>query len=493
MNERLNVQQSLLSGLIAGLLGGLALLFGAGQTLLPMLDRLMGSPSTVAALGLQLVFSAILGVVFAICFQRLLTSAGYSLAWGMAYALLWWIVGPLTLIPALAGTHPGWTIATAREAFPLLVGYEIGYGVVLGVGYWLVQRAWGWLRREGEQDSDVAQYLWRGIIIGGLAGLASGLVFSAWVIQTGQLNAFAALVHSQSEGVGRLVFLAGSFAIGAIYGLLFRRNIRSVGYSIAWGMTYGLLWWMVGGLTLLPLLLGQGLWWSLPDSQSAFSSLAANLSYGILLGVLYTIVDRLGEVFFGEAHPSEREAEGAGARGVRAVGMGLWAGALGGIVFAIVMTGQNALPEIARLVGSSSLVIGFIVLIVVSAVLGAIYGVLFRRATYTYGTALIWGLVYGLVLWLLGRLTIMPAWLGTGPLWTLNPALSVYPWLIGQLFYGAATALIYQYQARRHDISLQSTVRRRGIHFQRTHDTPTPALWAFILIMGILLPLLLAS
>ena len=163
------------------------------------------------------------------------------------------------------------------------------------------------------------------------------------------------------------------------------------------------------------------------------------------------------------------------------------------MAFTVVMLKTGVLPMVASLIGLSSSMAGFVVHMVISAIIGGSYGLLFRREAYTYGAGLAWELVYGLVWWFLGPLTLMPILLGAEVQWSLASALSAYPSLIGHLWYGSATALVYQFLVRRYDLSLHADVRRGREHLWRTHGTPAPALWVLVLVMGVMLPLLLAG
>lgn len=62
------------------------------------------------------------------------------------------------------------------------------------------------------------------------------------------------------------------------------------------------------------------------------------------------------------------------------------------------------LPVFARLIGSTSAVTGLIVQLVVADLIGASYGLLFRRQSYDIGSALGWGVSYGFFWWVLGPL-----------------------------------------------------------------------------------------
>src|SRR5262249_3060390 len=54
-----------------------------------------------------------------------------------------------------------------------------------------------------------------------------------------------------------------------------------------WGVSYGFLWWILGNLTLLPLLLGAAPHWSAATLAASFPSLVGHLAYGAVLGLVY--------------------------------------------------------------------------------------------------------------------------------------------------------------------------------------------------------------
>lgn len=488
MNRKSILKSPIISGLLAGLLGGMVYVALASHDICPLTCSLFGLSSP----WFELLLSTAIGAGFGLFFGRLAMTPGSGLMWGVVYGLLWWIVVPLTLFPLLLGSQPGWTAEIAGAAFSLLLGNLVGHGAVLGLAYPLFKTVLtgGWKLPPTRQ---VALAFLRALFIGGLAGLVGGLAFGAWMEHVGFFPLIAGLLRSDSPNVGRTLHLIISVVIGGSYGVLFRRDIRGIGSSIAWGVAYGFIWWILGPLTLMPWWLGKGVRWSLAAGQAAFPSLLGHLIYGIFLGVVYAAVSRTWRVLFTESDPLNREHEGPGTRSLRASGMGILASVAGGLAFTVVMIQTGALPTVARLIRLSSPAAGFVVHMAISAVIGGSYGLLFRREAYTYGAGLAWGLVYGMVWWLLGPLTLMPILLGASVQWSLAAALEAYPSLIGHLGYGGTTALVYQFLVLRYDLSLHTNVRRGQTHLWRTQGTPAPALWVLILVMGVMLPLLFAG
>ncbi|WP_448336637.1 hypothetical protein [Chloroflexus aurantiacus] len=99
---------------------------------------------------------------------------------------------------------------------------------------------------------------------------------------------------------------------------------------------------------------------------------------------------------------------------------GVVGGLVGGVVFGIMMAMMGMLPMIAGLVGSSSAVVGFLIHMVISAIIGAGFGFLFAARSTNITQGVLWGLGYGFIWWILGPMVLMPLWV-----WAYNlPLLS---------------------------------------------------------------------
>jgi uncharacterized membrane protein YagU involved in acid resistance len=414
---------------------------------------------------------------------------------------LLWLAGPAGLFAVRQGAGQMGTLNTAQQHFPELAAYLLCFGFplgltqgILGSATILPARADAWQA----PDSRLARFsLPRALVVGGLAGLIAGWAFTRgqWVAQDNFFITVASLVHSQTYWVGVAVHYLIAITIGALFGLLFQRDLRGFGSSLGWGFGYGIFWWFLGPLTLLPILQGKTVDWSYDRGAALFGSFVSHIIYGLLLGLIYAAVDRLWVGFFYESDPLNRQPESAGARALRSLGWGLVASLAGGLLFSVVMYATGVLPRVAALVGGTSPVLGFVVHLVISAIIGMTYGLLFQHEAPDLGSGVAWGLVYGLAWWFLGPLTLFPILLGHPAIWSVAAAGAALPSLIGHLLYGGATAFVFLLLERRHNawLLLDPRIAARAASLRRPVGTPAPALWLFVLGLGVLLPILFAG
>ena len=112
---------------------------------------------------------------------------------------------------------------------------------------------------------------------------------------------------------------------------------------------------------------------------------------GLIVGLIYATLDRVWVGFFKDTDPINREAEGSGARTLQSLGRGAVGSVLGGLVFSLIMATTGALPVVASLVGGASPVLGFLVHMLISALIGMSFGVLFQRESPNALSAILWG------------------------------------------------------------------------------------------------------
>jgi uncharacterized membrane protein YagU involved in acid resistance len=301
----------------------------------------------------------------------------------------------------------------------------------------------------------------------------------------------AGLVGSQSKMVGESLHFLFAVIIAISFAFLFQREARGYGSSMACGTAYGIFWWFLGPLTILPLWSRHPLDWSTDHARELFGSLIGHIVYGVIVGLLYGAVDRVWVRFFIESDPIDRQPEGPGLRFFRVAGWGILSGLAGGALYGVVLIATGSWKEIASIVGGTSPAPGFVVHMSIGIIMGASYGLLFQREAPNLTSGIGWGLVYGLIGWYIGPLTLLATAEGH-PLWTVADAREQFPALVGQLLYGAVAAASFWYLERRHDqwLLLDPRIAAREQRLRRPTDTAAPALWLFLLAMGVLLPLL---
>ncbi|HEY6706495.1 MAG TPA: hypothetical protein VJB61_02750, partial [Actinomycetota bacterium] len=322
------------AGAPAGVVGGLA--FGVAMAqlgVLPTVATLVGLGSSRAGFAVHLAISAVVGAGFGLMVRRQRCGPSEMMFLGTAYGALWWCIGPLTLQPLVLGQSPGWDVAAAQRAFPSLVGH-----LLFGVGTALVFVV---LHGPGDpgraRNPASAGTLLRGLLAGAVAALVLESVLGS-----------------------RAPAIAGGAAVGLAQAALSPRSDQGIGAALVRGQGYGFVAWVVGELTVLPLLADQGLRWSLLEARESFPGLPGWLLLGALAAVGRTLLDRLAPLLSSE-HLRAYRGTTAGSGVLAAALRGAVAGLLGGAVISQLML-RGAVPEVAeRLTGSNGPLAGIAV------------------------------------------------------------------------------------------------------------------------------------
>lgn len=130
---------------------------------------------------------------------------------------------------------------------------------------------------------------------GGLAGIAGGVVFAlVWLLAAGPLvvqvldSISLATTRVVNPGLGLVSHMVISVIFGAMYAVsvsaIFSARVRYLRATLL-GLVYGVALWIMGGLVMLPVLLGHP-----PQFAAAFTppflvDLTAHLVYGAVTGV----------------------------------------------------------------------------------------------------------------------------------------------------------------------------------------------------------------
>ena len=469
-NSRTDVRLELALGLVVGLGGGV------------LQSLALGTP-----IGHGLAIGGTFGLLFGMLFARRATSAGAGLIWGLAVAFLMWLVFPAGLIPLFTkGVHSMAELGDARDQFPLLVGYLVCVGMPVGL-------VLGIRSGVGSNKSDTDFNWTRAMVAGGLAGLLGGFIFDRWM----SAGEFFPLLSGLSDLPSRTSSLTLQFGIavlmGVIFGLLFQRDVRSYGSSMGWGVGYATLWWFLGPLTIFPLLSRTLLDWSSESGSAMFGALVGHILYGLILGVSYATIDKIWVRLFIQSDPLNREAHGPGLRVLQSLGWGALAGFAGGVVSSPIMLKTGVLTKVAGVDTNFTNWHGLVLHLLVSALIGMSFGLLFRNESSNLGAGMAWGWLFGLIWWYLGPMTLLPLMLTGVCDWSTDAASALLPSLIGHLIFGAVTAYVFLLLERRYTrwLFLDPRIAMREQRRVRPLGTPAPALWFLVLGLGVLLPILL--
>ena len=131
----------------------------------------------------------------------------------------------------------------------------------------------------------------RRIAAGAAGGVAGGLVFGMLMAMVGMLPVVASMVGSDSAAVGFGVHMVISVLIGWGLTVPFANLLTSYGKGTLVGLGYGVIWWVLGPLLIMPSVLGMPLFsLDLP----ALMSLMGHLVYGVILALVAVRVLKAG-------------------------------------------------------------------------------------------------------------------------------------------------------------------------------------------------------
>lgn len=128
----------------------------------------------------------------------------------------------------------------------------------------------------------------RRVVAGSVAGALGGLLLGVLMLLD-EVDRISLLPVGAPSVRVALHFVA-AIMIGAISGRLFRYHPRGLAALTSGGLMVGLLWWIVGPLTLVPLARGDAPTWSLVDAATLFPNLVGALLHGSLTGLLYFLL-----------------------------------------------------------------------------------------------------------------------------------------------------------------------------------------------------------
>lgn len=135
------------------------------------------------------------------------------------------------------------------------------------------------------QTTDITRALQVGVV----SGLVGGSVFGVQMAVGGMLPMVASMIGSQDVVLGFIVHLLISAIIGATYGLIAPRIPAALLVQVGAGVVYGIVWWVLGALIIMPLVLGMGEM-VLQVNEMALMSLVGHVIFGLIMGVSFVLL-----------------------------------------------------------------------------------------------------------------------------------------------------------------------------------------------------------
>jgi uncharacterized membrane protein YagU involved in acid resistance len=120
---------------------------------------------------------------------------------------------------------------------------------------------------------------------GAIAGVVGGLVFGIMMSMMGMLPMVGMLVGQEDATIGFVVHMLISAAIGVTYGVIASRLPQNLTTALAAGAVNGVIWWVLGALIMMPLMLGMNEM-ILVVGEMQWMSLLGHLIYGVVTGVV---------------------------------------------------------------------------------------------------------------------------------------------------------------------------------------------------------------
>ncbi len=288
--------RAIVAGGFAGTLGGF--IFGrwvSSGDYFPLLAGFGELSSRSMTIFLHFAIALLIGVAFGLLFQRDVRGYGSCMGWGLGFGIFWWFLGPLTLLRLASGMPLDWSAGQGSAVFGSLVGHIL-YGLILGVAYATIDKIWVRLFIQSDPLNRKIEgpglHILRSLGWGATAGLIGGLISMPVMIATGVLPKVAGIDSTLVGFRAVVIHLSVSAAIGMTYGLLFRDETSTPGDAISWGWVFGLIWWYLGPMTLLPLLLTGVCDWSTDAASALLPSLFGHLIYGAVTAVVFFLFDR---------------------------------------------------------------------------------------------------------------------------------------------------------------------------------------------------------
>ncbi len=117
------------------------------------------------------------------------------------------------------------------------------------------------------------------------SGLLGGILYGAIAAIWGDITMVSGLIGSNSLAVAWALVLFGGILLGLCFTWWFGSFSTSFSSGLGYGLIHGAIWWILGSIVVMPLVLGISFYDMFRGSNLAY--LFANLVYGAVVGLAY--------------------------------------------------------------------------------------------------------------------------------------------------------------------------------------------------------------
>lgn len=136
---------------------------------------------------------------------------------------------------------------------------------------------------------------------------------------------------------------------------------------------------------------------------------------------------------------------------------GIAGAVIAGLVLGMMMQMMGLMTDLSDMIGMESVAVGWIIHLMMSVLFGVVYGAVLMAASVKLGANLGLGAVYGIAIWIMGPLLIMPMMMGDDVLAIDTDTLMM---LMGHVIWGVLTGAIAVGVHRRLSASSASSPRQ---------------------------------
>lgn len=134
----------------------------------------------------------------------------------------------------------------------------------------------------------------RNLWLGALGGLAGGVPFGMMMAMMGMMPMIGMLIRIENATVGFIVHMFISAVTGALYGHFAPAFSKTWGSAAIAGVVYGVIWWVLGALILMPLILGMTQM-IFVIGQMQWLSLMGHIVFTVIMALVFKVMFARGQ------------------------------------------------------------------------------------------------------------------------------------------------------------------------------------------------------